>query len=284
MKICKYVLFALIISVIGMSYAYASCYDWSSCHSELENAESSRESSTTHCRTIEKNNDMFAKSSDDVCSYVCGVLCTSARSSAISNGYKEIFTNCLGSVWCKDYPVNSDSSSSSSYDSDYSSSYTSNSSYSSSYSGYSSHDYDDDDEDSLYFRSLSDKEGVYEINKNHIDVGYYGNISYGYPDGEGNIFYYDDMVYVGSFKLGTPHGSGVLLTKNGYMSGRWTYGVFRQSRTLPASLLPLTTAVSRKSRILANKMLFVKYFEIDADSRYGRLLLNRFGRSCRSYY
>ena len=279
MKKTLYLLFAL-FSAVSITNAYASCYDVSSCSRELDDEEN-RRNSTQSCTHFLKSQNPISDSYD-VCDRSYRTLALSSMSNFRHSGWEQVYENCYGSVWCHDRPTfssSSSSSSNSSYSSNRYNTYTNI--YSSSYNNDSSSDDDDSD---LYFRSLSDKKGIYEIYKDNIDVGYYGNISYGYPDGNENIFYYDDLVYSGAFKLGTPSGTGVLFSKNGYLYGTWTYGVFKQQKIMSANLLPLTVNISGKSQKLANKMLYVKLYEIDADSSQGRLLLKRFNRSCRSYY
>ena len=268
----KCFLFFVFFNAVSIPNIYASCYDISSCSKELSDIENSKSSNAT-CSRVTK--DCFLPGCN-LCDRIFYGINSSGIANLQSNGYTKVFENCYGGVWCKDKPVERKSS----YSTNSNSSYSANS-YSSSYNNDSSSDDDDSD---LYFRSLSEKKGVYEIYKDNIDVGYYGNISYGYPDGNGNIFYYDDLVYSGAFKLGTPSGTGVLFSKNGYLYGTWTYGVFKQQKIMSANLLPITVNISGKSQKLANKMLYVKLYELDANSSQGKLLLKRFNRSCRSYY
>lgn len=59
---------------------------------------------------------------------------------------------------------------------------------------------------------------------------YYGNISGGYPQGEGYCYCIDPTLgpiyYHGYFDKGVVHGRGELLSNSGYICGMWNHGDF----------------------------------------------------------
>lgn len=69
---------------------------------------------------------------------------------------------------------------------------------------------------------------------------YYGNISGGYPQGEGYCYYVDSQLgaiyYHGNFDKGVVHGKGELLSSSGYICGTWNqnHGDFVSQINVPS--------------------------------------------------
>lgn len=67
---------------------------------------------------------------------------------------------------------------------------------------------------------------------------YYGNISSGYPQGEGYCYCIDPQLgpiyYHGNFDKGVVHGKGELLSSSGYICGTWNHGDFVAQIDVPS--------------------------------------------------
>jgi len=67
---------------------------------------------------------------------------------------------------------------------------------------------------------------------------YYGNISGGYPQGEGYCYCIDPQLgpiyYHGNFDKGVVHGKGELLSSSGYICGTWNHGDFVAQIDVPS--------------------------------------------------
>lgn len=67
---------------------------------------------------------------------------------------------------------------------------------------------------------------------------YYGNISGGYPQGEGYCYCIDPQLgpiyYHGNFDKGVVHGKGELLSTSGYICGTWNHGDFISQIDVPS--------------------------------------------------
>lgn len=67
---------------------------------------------------------------------------------------------------------------------------------------------------------------------------YYGNISGGYPQGEGYCYCIDPQLgpiyYHGNFDKGVVHGKGELLSSSGYICGTWNHGDFIAQIDVPS--------------------------------------------------
>lgn len=67
---------------------------------------------------------------------------------------------------------------------------------------------------------------------------YYGNISGGYPQGEGYCYCIDPQLgpiyYHGNFDKGVVHGKGELLSSSGYICGTWNHGDFISQIDVPS--------------------------------------------------
>lgn len=67
---------------------------------------------------------------------------------------------------------------------------------------------------------------------------YYGNISGGYPQGEGYCYCIDPQLgaiyYHGNFDKGLVHGRGELLSSSGYICGSWNHGDFISQIDVPS--------------------------------------------------